>query len=142
MFMRKIVLGKETCCWVRNAFMLLLVLGLLIIASGCSARGSADLHKNTQADSVSGTLAKWNGGQNLELQWQAGDVIRVNILCPSGEVALTIRGSKGSEPYTGKGLSKTEFTVTVAQTDTYEIQLQGKNATGSISVERLIPPGD
>jgi hypothetical protein len=48
-----------------------------------------------------------------------------------------VKGKNGSEPYTGNNLKPGLFTVTVSETDRYEIRITGKGATGKVFVKNV-----
>ena len=82
----------------------------------------------------------------MTLQWlmqkqvralSRGDVLQVEVERESGEIALTVSGKNGSEPYTGNDLVTGIFTITVFETDEYVFRITGKDATGKITVKNL-----
>ncbi len=72
-----------------------------------------------------------------EIHLIEGDTVRVETIYAGGEISFTIKGTSGSEPYTGNDLRSGMFTVTVPEEDDYILELRGKNASGSISVEKI-----
>mgnify|MGYP007102228455 FL=1 len=70
-----------------------------------------------------------------------GDVLQVEVVREDGEIDLVITGKNGAEPYTGNDLESIEFTVTVSETDKYEVRITGKNATGKIMVKKCSHEG-
>ena len=48
-----------------------------------------------------------------------------------------VSGKNGSEPYTGNDLESGVFTVTVSETDKYDIRITGKDATGKVTVKNV-----
>ncbi|MEM5768043.1 MAG: hypothetical protein AAGU32_07115 [Bacillota bacterium] len=80
---------------------------------------------------------EWDAKNKGELSLKKNDVLQVEFARESGEIALEIKGKKGSEPYTGNDLSSGVFTVTVDETDTYMIRISGKDASGKITVKNL-----
>jgi hypothetical protein len=73
-----------------------------------------------------------------ELSLNKGDVLQIEVVHEDGKIALTVSGKNGSEPYTGNNLKSGVFTVTVSETDKYDIRITGKNATGKVMVKNVL----
>jgi hypothetical protein len=80
---------------------------------------------------------EFNAKNKCELSLMKDDELQIEVSCEEGEVALTISGKNGSEPYTGNGLQSGIFTVTVSETDEYVFKMTGGNATGKVTVKNL-----
>ena len=74
-----------------------------------------------------------NTTDSQDLNLEAGDKIKANIVVDSGDVAVKIE--KDGEPvYEGEGLvSYNEFTVTAEESGIYKVTVTGKKAKGSVS---------
>jgi hypothetical protein len=108
----------------------------MIAISACSAtKGSIVIFENSRE--VTMEFKVWNAKNKGELSLKKNDVLQVELARESGEIALEIKGKKGSEPYTGNDLSSGVFTVTVDETDTYMIRISGKDASGKLTVKKL-----
>ncbi len=64
-------------------------------------------------------------------------MLQIEVVHEAGKIALTVSGKNGSEPYTGNNLESGVFTVTVSETDQYEIRITGKDATGKVVVKNV-----
>ena len=80
---------------------------------------------------------EWSSKNKCELYLEKGDTLQIVAVSESGEYTLLILGENGSEPYAGNINRSMVFTVTVSETDKYEIRITGKNATGKVTVSNL-----
>ena len=85
---------------------------------------------------------EWNSKSKCELSLNKGDVLQIEVDREYGEIALTVSGKNGSEPYTGNNLKSGLFTVTVSETDKYDIRITGKDATGKVTVKNVENVGE
>jgi len=77
-----------------------------------------------------------NGTQNkCELFLNKGDVVQIEVEREYGKIDLMISGKNGSEPYAGNSLESGLFTVKVSETDKYNFQISGKDASGKVIVK-------
>ena len=115
-----------------------LVIAIIIAISACSApKGSIVILENPNGTGFTMDFKEWSSKSKCELSLNKGDVLQIEVFREDGEIALTVSGKNGSEPYTGNNLKSGLFTVTVSQTDKYEIRITGKNATGKVIVKNV-----
>lgn len=66
-----------------------------------------------------------------------GDSVLVSILQEKGFIDVTV-ALPGKEPiYEGHKLSNTKFTLNIHESGTYQITVNGHNASGSVIIEKL-----
>ncbi|HHW32163.1 MAG TPA: hypothetical protein GXX20_10920 [Clostridiaceae bacterium] len=117
---------------------LTLVIAIAISISACySTKGAIVILENLDGKGFTMDFREWSSRNKCELSLIKGDELQVEVLCDEGEIALAINGKNGSEPYTGNNLKSMVFTVAVSETDEYEIQISGKNATGKVKVRNV-----
>lgn len=80
---------------------------------------------------------QYNEKNKCELSLAGGDVLQVDVTREGGEIALTVSGKSGSEPYTGNDLESGMFTITVSETDEYLFRIDGRDASGKVVVKNL-----
>ena len=80
---------------------------------------------------------RWSGESTHQLSLKKGDELKVDLICESGKLALTIRGESGTEAYTGNSLSTGMFTVKAPLEDSYIITVTGKKLCGSLDITNL-----
>lgn len=115
-----------------------LVFAVVILFSCCTAtKGGIVILDKPEGAGFDIELKAWSDQSKCSLPLDKEDTVRVAFTRESGEVSLGIRGKNGSEPYTGNFRDSIEFTVTVSDSDTYEIQLSGKNATGRLEIAKI-----
>ncbi|NLK96534.1 MAG: hypothetical protein GX272_00425 [Epulopiscium sp.] len=115
-----------------------LVLGIIIAASACSATEGSDVIPGDQNETgFTMGFKEWSSEYKCELSLNKGDVLQIEVACEDGDIALTISGKNGSEPYTGNNLESFVFTVTVSETDIYDVCIAGNNATGKVSIKKV-----
>ncbi|HHV72639.1 MAG TPA: hypothetical protein GXX38_08545 [Clostridia bacterium] len=126
MFYRKIII-----------FLPLVIAIIIAITILCVSKGSIMILENPNGTGFTMSLKKWSSKNKCELFLNKGDVLQIEVDREGGRIALVVRGKNGSEPYTGNNLKTGIFTVTVAATDKYAIQIIGKDATGKVTVKNL-----
>ncbi len=108
------------------------------MCSACSApKGGIVILENGRGTGFTMDFNAWSAQNKCELSLSAGDVLQVEVARESGEIALSIAGKRGDEPYTGNDLAPGMFTVTISEADEYVVRLSGKDATGVVTVKRL-----
>ncbi|HPO78104.1 MAG TPA: hypothetical protein PLI23_13155 [Thermoclostridium caenicola] len=113
-----------------------LLIAIIIAISACSApKGSIVILENPNGTGFTMDFKKWSSKSKCELSLNKGDVLQIEVFREDGEIALMVSGNSGSEPYTGNNLKSGLFTVTVSETDKYDIQITGKDATGKVMVK-------
>ena len=80
---------------------------------------------------------EWSSKNKCTLSLNEGDVLQIEITHEEGDITLMISGNNGSEPYTGNTQKSVNFTVTVAETDDYDVRITGKDATGKVMVKKV-----
>jgi len=115
-----------------------LFIAIIIVISNCSAsKGSIVILENLDGTGFTMDLKQWSSKNKCELSLKEGDVLQIEVEHEDGEIDLFIIGQKGSEPYTGNNIKSILFTVTVSETDKYEIRITGKKATGKVTVKNV-----
>lgn len=116
----------------------LLVIAILITISGCTAsKGSIVILEKPNGKGFTMEFKEWSSNNKCELSLDKGDVLQFEVVREDGEIALKVSGKNGSEPYTGNDVRSGIFTVTVSESDTYEIRITGKDATGKVIVKNV-----
>jgi len=116
----------------------LLVIVMFITIPGCTAsKGSIVILENPDGKGFTMDFREWSSNDECELYLNNGDVLQFEVVREDGQIALSVRGKKGSEPYEGKDLRSGIFTLTVSGSDEYEIRITGKDATGKVTVKRV-----
>lgn len=115
-----------------------LLIAIAIVFSACStSKGSIVIRENPNGTQVTMDFKEWSSNSKCELSLKKGDVLQIEVFREHGEIALVVKGKNGSEPYTGNNLKPGLFTVTVSETDRYEIRITGKGATGKVFVKNV-----
>lgn len=113
-------------------------IALLIVISSCtSQKGSIVILENPDGTGFTMSFREWSLKNKCELSLEKGNVLQFDVDREKGEIALEVIGKKGSEPYTGNDVEPGIFTVTVPDTDKYEVRITGKNATGKVTVKKV-----
>ena len=129
---------KYEKAFVGRLLKLLLVIGILLTFSGCYVpMGSIVILENPNATGFTMDIKERSAKNKGELSLRSGDVLQIEVVREEGEVALTVSGKKGSQPYTGNHLETGVFTITVSETDVYLVQITGKNATVKVTVKNV-----
>ncbi|MGI6412208.1 MAG: hypothetical protein ACOXZ5_00790 [Syntrophomonadaceae bacterium] len=116
----------------------LLVIAILITISGCTAsKGSIVILEKPNGKGFTMEFKEWSSNNKCELSLDKGDVLQFEVVREDGEIALKVSGKNGSEPYTGNDVRSGIFTVTVSESDTYEIRITGKDATGKVTLKNV-----
>ncbi len=115
-----------------------LFIAVMIAISACSApKGSIVILDDPDGTGFTMDFNKWNSEDKCELSLGSGDVLQIEVDREDGKIALSVSGKNGSEPYRGNDLESGLFTVTVSDTDDYVFRIEGKDATGKITVKNL-----
>jgi hypothetical protein len=115
-----------------------LFIAVITAIPGCSAtKGSIVILENPSETGFTMNFREWNSENKCELFLNKGDVLQIEVVREDGEIALIISGKNGSEPYTGNNLESIVFTVTIPETDKYDVRITGKNATGKVTVKNV-----
>ncbi|NLT95842.1 MAG: hypothetical protein GXW85_10000 [Clostridia bacterium] len=122
----------------QNIAIISLVMAMVVAITACSAtKGSIVILENKNGTGFTMDFKKWSAKNKCELSLKKGDVLQVEVDRQDGKIALTISGKKGSQPYTGNNLETGIFTVTVAETDEYLIEISGKETTGKVIIKKV-----
>lgn len=117
---------------------LLLMMAIMIALSACSAsKGSIVILENADGTGFTMDFQEWSAKNKCELFLNKGDEVKIEVVSEDGEIAFSVNGKNGSEPYRGNDLPSRMFTVTVSETDDYVFAITGKAATGKITVKNL-----
>lgn len=109
-----------------------------LLGGGCwGAKGSVVILEKPGNTRFDISFEEWSAQSKCEMSLKKGDEVRVEVDCESGELDLSMRGKKGSEPYTGNDITEVAFTVTVDETDDYVFSFSGAKATGTITLINL-----
>ncbi len=119
------------------AVFLPLLIIILAISAGTASKGSIVILENPKGNGFMADFREWSSSNKCDLALNKGDTLQIEIVREDGEIALVVNGKKGSKPYTGNNLKSIVFTVTVPETDQYEIRITGKDATGKVTVKNV-----
>jgi len=115
-----------------------LIVAIIIAISSCSApKGSIVILENPNGTGFTMDFKEWSSKNKCELYLNKGDVLQFEVVRVDGQIALMVSGKNGSEPYTGNDLRSGIFTVTVSESDRYDIRISGKDATGKVMVKNV-----
>lgn len=115
-----------------------LFIAVIIAISACSAqKGGIVIIENPDGTGFTMDFKEWTSKNKCELSLVEGSVLQIEVVREDGEIAFSVNGRNGSQPYTGNGLESGMFTVTVSETDDYVFGITGKGATGKIAVKNL-----
>lgn len=124
--MKKLILG-------------IIVLVLLAIA-GLSAfmvfRNRNEFTGNVvkNADEYLLEIQHMNGTDSHTMDLQDGDVLRVEFETTGGSLHMEMTAPDGTSIYSGNGTESTDFTLTVPQNGVYTIEVQAKQAEGTLHI--------
>lgn len=108
---------------------------IITVSSACTAyKGSIVILEDKEGTGFTMNFNEWNSKNKCELSLNKGDVLQIEVVSEAGEIALTVIGKNGNEPYTGKKLESGMFTITISESDVYVFRITGKNATGKVIV--------
>ena len=115
---------------------LLLAISIIFAVSACTAsKGSIVILENPGGKGFTMDFKEWSSQNKCELSLNKRDVLQIEVIHEDGEIALAVSGKNGREPYTGNNLESGMFTVTISETDKYDIRITGKGATGKVTVK-------
>ncbi len=119
----------------RSILLLPLVLILMAISACAVIKGIIIINENPNGTGFTIDLKEWSSKSKCQMSLNKGDELQIEVIREKGEIALQIKGNKGSEPYTGNNLKSGIFTVTVSETDNYDIHITGNDATAKIIIK-------
>ncbi|WP_066640387.1 hypothetical protein [Desulfolucanica intricata] len=138
MLFGKLTAGIRMIRNIRQIIFLPLVIAIIITISACTAsKGSIVILENPNGKGFTMDFKEWSSKNKCELSLNKGDVLQFEVVREDGEIALIVSGKNGSEPYTGNDLRSGIFTVTVSESDKYDIRITGKDATGKVTVKNV-----
>jgi len=115
-----------------------LFIAVIITISACAEqKGIIAILENPNGKGFSMELKNYSAKNKCTLSLTKDDELQIEVAREGGEIALTISGKNGGEPYTGNDLQSGVFTVTVSETDDYVFSITGSHATGNITVTNL-----
>ncbi|MDD6041717.1 MAG: PPC domain-containing protein [Clostridia bacterium] len=79
-------------------------------------------------------IQRMNGNDRHTLELRAGDVVRVAFETEKGFLRLQICAPDGTVIYRGNGRKASSFTLNIAQTGAYTIEVKAKQARGNIRI--------
>lgn len=121
---------------VRLVIFLSLAMAVMTAVSGCTApKAGIVILENPNGKEFTVDFREWSASSKFSLSLEKGDILQIEVAREEGKIALTVSGKNGSEPYTGSKLETGLFTVTVSETDEYEVRITGENATGKVMVK-------
>lgn len=115
-----------------------LFIAIMIVISSCSEpKGRIVILEDQNGTGFTMDFKEWSAKNNCKMYLNKGDVLQVEIVREDGEIALMVSGKNGSEPYAGNNLQSGIFTATVSETDTYDIRITGKKASGKVTIKSV-----
>ncbi|NLY43305.1 MAG: hypothetical protein GX066_04920 [Clostridiaceae bacterium] len=118
-------------------FLPLFITIIIVISAYTTSKGSIVILENPNGKGFTMDFKEWSSKDKCELSLNKGDMLQFKIDREDGEIALAVCGKNGQEPYAGKNLESGIFTVTVSETDKYDIIITGKDATGKVTVKNV-----
>lgn len=117
-------------------FNLLPMMAAIVVAiTACAApKGSIVILEETDGSGFTMEFSQWSSKDSCKLSLKDGDVLKIEVDRQDGKIGLEVTGRNGLEPYAGSDVETGMFTVTVSDTDEYDIQITGKNASGKVAV--------
>lgn len=115
----------------------IILISVLLISACAAPKGGIVILENPDGTGFTMDFNRFNKENKCELSLAGGDVVQVEVARESGEIALTVGGKNGSEPYTGNDLQSGIFTVAVSETDEYVFRISGRDATGKVTVKKV-----
>lgn len=79
-------------------------------------------------------IQRMNGNDRHTLELRAGDVVQVAFEMEKGELRLQICAPDGTVIYRGNGRKASSFTLNIAQTGAYTMEVKAKQARGNIRI--------
>lgn len=122
---------------IKKIMILIVALITIIMVTGCVSKGSMIIMEKDQGKEFTVTLINFNSKDTFKMFIDRDCEVQITVSDRKGELGLTIRGSKGSEPYTGNNLKKGTFTVKIGRTDEYAFEIRGKEVSGEIIVKNI-----
>ena len=117
---------------------LLVLVALMTVFSACTVTaGGILMNEQPFGAQFDISFQDWSAQDKCEMKLEKGEAILVEIVRESGDLAMTIRGDNGSEPYTGQYLETGSFLLNVSESDNYVIHLEGEHACGEIVLKRV-----
>ena len=138
MLERKQKIGIRCVPNMNPAIFLPLAIAIIIALTACTAvKGSIVILENPEGTGFTMDFKEWSAKNKCELILHRNDILQIEFDRESGEINLAVSGKNGSQPYAGNRLESGLFTVAIAETDEYVIQITGSNATGKLTVKNL-----
>lgn len=115
-----------------------IIIAATLLLAACSApEGGIVILENPSGTEFTMEFKERSAKDKCELSLKKEDTVQIEITRDGGEIALTVSGKNGGEPYTGNDLESGIFTIAVSETDEYVFRITGKDATGKITVKNL-----
>lgn len=138
MLFRKQTAGMRCVLNMNPVIFLPLAIAIMIALAACTApKGGIVILETPNGTGFTMKFKEFGARNKCELPLKKDDELQIEISRDDGEIALTISGKNGSEPYKGNDLQSGIFTVAVSETDEYVIMITGGNATGNVTVKNL-----
>jgi hypothetical protein len=99
-----------------------LFIGLFLVLSSCSGNGKIEIKEVEKNVSYSIELTSYNASDKFEMSLTNGHEIKVETVKDKGTIGLSIIGKNGTKPYEGSDVLSGSFTVTISESDIYEIK--------------------
>ena len=116
---------------------LLLALGLLLTAAGCSSDSTVFIGsiENSTAVSWANNYVGFSGHASRTITVREGSPVEVfvDITTEAGTLGVTILGKDGTSCYEGNALETASFSVTLEKPGDYDITVTAKNHKGGFS---------
>lgn len=107
---------------------------LALCLSACGAK--SEIIEDSNDSGMSFKLTNISGGFAREMELEEGDNVAFEITVTGGTLDIVLKKS-GSEPvYRGNDARTGSFTVVIPESGIYSLSIAGKNASGSISIQK------
>lgn len=110
---------------------IILSLMIALIITGCT-KTEFDGNRTSNDKQFLLDFTVLNCTKSHEMELEEGSKIDVSINKESGNIAILISGTDENIIYKSDDAESWEFTVTVPKTDTYTLDVTGKDAKGSV----------
>lgn len=107
---------------------------LLVRGSQSSGAFRGSFAKNSDSYLLNAERMTGTGTHTLALQ--KGDVLQIHFAVEKGSLKLTITAPDGTELYAGNGTEAEDFTVNIPADGVYTIYVDGRQAAGTLHIQR------
>lgn len=111
-------------------------LSVFLLVRGSQGSGAFRGSFVKNSDSYSLDAERMTGTDTHTLALQKGDVLQIHFAVGKGSLKLTITAPDGTELYAGNGTEAEDFTVNIPADGVYAISVEGRQAAGTLHIQR------